>query len=46
VAEKSSLSTISFKCDQCNFVSASEKGVKMHTRLKPRNSQLDGQEEL
>ena len=46
VAEKSSLSTISFKCDQCNFVSASEKGVKMHTRLKHRISQLDGQEDL
>ena len=45
VAETPVLSTLPFKCDQCEFVGASEKGVKQHTRLKHRISQLDGQDD-
>ena len=40
-AEKTVL-TLSFKCDQSSFEGASEKGLKQHTRLKHRISQLDG----
>ena len=35
-------STIQFKCDQCSYEGSSEKGVKHHSRLKHRISQLDG----
>ena len=45
MAEKPIYSTLPFKCDQCEFVGASEKGVKQHTRLKHRISQLDGQDD-
>ena len=31
-----------FKCDQCDFVGASDKGLKQHTRMKHRISQVDG----
>ena len=41
-AENTTL-TLVFKCDQCNYEGASEKGVKQHSRLKHRISQLDGQ---
>ena len=33
---------LSFKCDQCDFVGASDKGLKQHTRMKHRISQVDG----
>ena len=39
-------STLIFKCDQCSYKGASEKGVKQHSRLKYRISQLDGQCDL
>ena len=42
---ESSLSSLDFKCDQCNFTSNSDKGLKTHTRMKHRISQLDGHEE-
>ena len=38
-------SSIIFKCDQCSFTSNSDKGLKVHTRMKHRISQLDGHEE-
>ena len=43
--ESESSSSLEFKCDQCNFTSHSDKGLKMHTRMKHRISQLDGHEE-
>ena len=33
---------LSFQCHQCSFKGASDKGLKQHTRLKHRISQLDG----
>ena len=33
---------LSFKCDQCDFVGASDKGLKQHTRMKHQISQVDG----
>ena len=44
-AGKTALSGIQFKCDQCDYESASDKGVKQHTRMKHRISQLDGQDD-
>ena len=38
-------SSVTFKCDQCPFTSNSDKGLKTHTRMKHRISQLDGHEE-
>ena len=32
-----------FKCDQCEYESAFNKGVRQHFRMKHRISQLDGQ---
>ena len=46
VAEEHLLSTVSFKCDQCGFLGVSEKGLKQHTRLKHRISQMDGQDDF
>ena len=43
--ESESSSSLEFKCDQCNFTSHSDKGLKTHTRMKHRISQLDGHEE-
>ena len=43
--ESESSSSLHFKCDQCNFTSNSDKGLKTHTRMKHRISQLDGHEE-
>ena len=31
-----------FKCDQCAYTNLSEKGLKQHTRMKHRISQVDG----
>ena len=33
---------LSFQCDQCNFIGASDKGLRQHTRMSHRISQLDG----
>ena len=44
-AGKTALSGIQFKCDQCDYESASDKGVRQHTRMKHRISQLDGQDD-
>ena len=41
-----STSTLQIKCDQCDFQSVSEKGLKQHTRIKHRISQLDGAEDI
>ena len=38
-------SGVTFKCDQCHFTSNSDKGLKTHTRMKHRISQLDGHDE-
>ena len=35
-------SSLSFKCDQCGFEEASDKGLKQHNRMKNRISQVDG----
>ena len=42
---KTALSGVQFKCDQCDYESASDKGVRQHTRMKHRISQLDGQDD-
>ena len=44
-ADKSLSAGIQFKCDLCNFESASDKGVRQHFRLKHKISQLDGQDD-
>lgn len=36
---------LTFKCDQCSFTSNTDKGLKTHTRMKHRISQLDGLED-
>ena len=36
------ISSLSFKCDQCGFKGASDKGIKQHNRTKHRISQVDG----
>ena len=33
---------VPFQFDQCDFVGASDKGLKQHTRIKHRISQVDG----
>ena len=38
-------SSLVFKCDQCNFTSNFDKGLKVHTRMKHHISQRDGNEE-
>ena len=38
------LSNLSFHCDQCNFTGDSDKGLKQHTRMKHRISQVDGKD--
>ena len=35
-------SCTTFKCDQCAYTNLTEKGVKQHTRMKHRISQVDG----
>ena len=42
VAEKPAVPSLGFKCDQCEYVNVSEKGLKQHTRMKHRISQMDG----
>ena len=37
---------LTFKCDQCSYISNSNKGLKTHTRMKHRISQLDGLETI
>ena len=44
-AGKTALTGIQFKCDQCTYESAPDKGVKQHVRMKHRISQLDGQDD-
>ena len=44
-AGKSASPGIQFKCDQCSYESASDKGVRQHIRMKHRISQLDGQDD-
>ena len=34
--------TLTFKCEQCEYSYESEKGLRQHTRMKHRISQLDG----
>ena len=34
--------TSSFKCDKCDFLGVSEKGLKQHTRMKHKIPQVDG----
>ena len=34
-----------FKCGKCEYVNNSERGLKQHTRIKHRISQLDGMDE-
>ena len=33
---------VSFQCDQCSFVGTSDTGLKQHTRMSHRISQVDG----
>jgi hypothetical protein len=40
--EKPTVPRLEFKCGQCEYVNASEKGLTQHTRMKHRISQLDG----
>ena len=35
-------SSLQFKCDQCDYMNISEKGLRQHIRMKHRISQLDG----
>ena len=42
VSEEETESSLYFNCDQCDFKSASEKGLRHHIRMKHRISQLDG----
>ena len=44
-AEKTVLLGIQFKCDQCGYENASDKGLRQHIRMKHRISQLDGQDD-
>ena len=34
--------TVSFQCDQCEFNGVSDKGLKQHTRMKYKVTQVDG----
>ena len=34
--------TVAFQCDQCNFKGVSDKGLKQHTRIKHKITQVDG----
>ena len=34
--------TVSFQCDQCEFNGVSDKGLKQHTRMKHKVTQVDG----
>ena len=43
VTEKSASQAAKFKCDQCSFKGASDKGVKQRTRIKHKIPQPDGQ---
>ena len=36
---------LSFKCDQCEYTNATEKGLGQHKRMKHRISQIDGMDE-
>ena len=35
-------SCLNFKCDQCDYTNATERGLSQHQRMKHRISQLDG----
>ena len=37
---------LTFKCDQCSYINPTEKGLRQHTRMKHRISQLDGNFDL
>jgi hypothetical protein len=37
---------LTFKCDQCAYTNLTEKGLRQHTRMKHRISQLDGNFDL
>ena len=36
---------LSFKCDQCEYTNATEKGLSQHKRMKHRISQVDGMDD-
>ena len=38
--------SLTFKCDQCAYTNPTEKGLRQHTRMKHRISQLDGNFDL
>ena len=38
-------SSLSFKCDQCDYKNATEKGLSQHRRMKHRISQIDGMDD-
>ena len=38
-------SYLCFKCDQCNYTNATEKGLSQHKRMKHRISQMDGMDD-
>ena len=42
VSEEETEVSLYFNCGQCDFKSASEKGLRHHIRMKHRISQLDG----
>ena len=43
MTEKSASQAAKYKCDQCSFQGASDKGVKQHTKIKHKIPQPDGQ---
>ena len=45
-AGTSAASGIQFKCDQCSYETASDKGVRQYIRMKHRISQLDGKDDF
>ena len=42
ISEEETEGFLYFYCDQCDFKSASEKGLRHHVRMKHNMSQLDG----
>ena len=43
VQEKSSeVSSLDFKCDQCDYANVNKRGLEQHVRMKHRISQVDG----
>ena len=37
---------LALKCEQCDYTSTSEKGLRQHTRMKHRISQVDGADDV